>query len=93
MEERIQQAIFWDVKYFADPIRVLQSNPELFGNQLSRLARLALIAEDLSDEDKKTKCIDAIKRMITPWLTGTNSNKLLYDTTWGGLITSDSLKG
>ena len=60
---------------------------------MTRLARLALISDSVGDPVKQKKCVDAIKRMMTPWLTGSNSNKLVYDSTWGGLITTDGLKG
>ena len=58
-----------------------------------RLARLALIADYLSEKQSGIDNRAAIKRLIEPWLDGTNSNKLLYDSVYGGIITDLHVKG
>lgn len=52
-----------------------------------RLARLALIADYLNEKPSGVKAREAIKRLITPWLDNSNSNKLFYDPVYGGIIT------
>lgn len=52
-----------------------------------RLARLALIADYLNEKSSGDKARAAIKRLIIPWLDSSNTNKLHYDTVYGGLIT------
>jgi endo-1,3(4)-beta-glucanase len=56
---------------------------------LSRFGRLALIAEELGEMDVKSQLLTKMKDLIKPWLTRTNGNVLLYDSTWGGIISKN----
>jgi endo-1,3(4)-beta-glucanase len=62
------------------------SNPYGFGKQSSRLANLALIADNLGIADARQKALTKIENTMTPWLVQSNSDSLLYDTTYGGII-------
>ncbi|KAJ9062340.1 hypothetical protein DSO57_1011914 [Entomophthora muscae] len=63
-----------------------------FGKVVARFARMALIADEVGETSSRDKHISSIKAAIEPWLTGNNTDALVYDKTWGGLITTDSLK-
>jgi len=72
-----------------------------FGKQASRLARLALIAEQLDDAESFKTAVTALTACLTPWLTATNlaavpnalpgSGALVYDEVYGGLVTRQGL--
>jgi endo-1,3(4)-beta-glucanase len=62
------------------------SNPYGFGKQSSRLANLALIADNLGIADARQKALTKIENTMTSWLVQSNTDSLLYDTTYGGII-------
>lgn len=67
---------------------IATSNSYFYGKLISRAARFALIAEEVSF----LKVIPAIKKFlkatIEPWLEGTfQGNGFLYDGKWGGIVT------
>ena len=62
-----------------------------FGKQMQRLATLALLADNLGIADARRSAVSGMQAAFTPWLTGLNSNPLCYDTTYGGIVTTDSL--
>jgi endo-1,3(4)-beta-glucanase len=66
-------------------------DPYSFGKQLQRLAALALLADNLGIADARKTAMDTIKAALTPWLLGTNSNAFVYDSTYGGLLNTNSL--
>ncbi|KAJ1959845.1 hypothetical protein IWQ62_004451 [Dispira parvispora] len=66
-------------------------DPYFFGKGLARIARLALIADHVGRQDLIPSVVDTLKRLIDPWLKGTNSNPLVFDSTWGGLCSSVSM--
>lgn len=66
-------------------------DPYAFGKQLGRMARLALIADELGIPDARQVALSNLKNSLSPWLQGQNQNILLYDKTWGGLVPSDGL--
>ncbi len=55
---------------------------------MAKLARLALIAEEVGDTDKANTFIENVKPVLESWLDGTNDDPLLYDQTWGGLVST-----
>lgn len=59
-----------------------------FGKQVSRDARLLLIADKLEQSDLKQKLLKKIKAEIVDWLEGTNVDHFVYDHTFGGVITN-----
>jgi len=64
------------------------SDPYDFGKQIARLARLAFIADYLGIPDSRATAITNLENALTPWLTGTNVDAFLYDTTYGGIVTT-----
>lgn len=57
---------------------------------LARAARLALIAEELHLFNLVGKVVEFLQKSLTPWFLGQFAgNALLYDTTWGGIISRD----
>ncbi|KAL3656826.1 hypothetical protein V7S43_018283 [Phytophthora oleae] len=60
-----------------------------FGKQVSRDARLLLIADKFKQEEVKQKLLAKVKAEIADWLEGTNVDHFVYDQTFGGLITND----
>ena len=92
-KEGTRKALLEDTKYFADPARQAEIPVYKFGLQVMRLARLALIADFLNDKQSGVDNRAAIKRLIEPWLNNINSNKLLYDNIYGGIITDLHVDG
>lgn len=82
-----------DIDHYADPARQAEFPIYRVGVQINRLARLALIADYLSESSHANKARDAIKRLLIPRLENTSGNKLLYDTVYGGIITDQDVKG
>jgi len=62
-----------------------------FGKQASRLARLALVSAQLEDELTSSEAVARLTSELDPWLLGSNRNSLVYDLTWGGLVTTDGV--
>ncbi len=87
----LSAALILDINYYSDPQRTLSTNGYSFGYQVNRLARQALIAKALGKNSFVTKAVEGVRRMLEPWLAGTAKNELVYDSTWGGIITSRSL--
>ncbi|MGB1074938.1 MAG: glycosyl hydrolase [Flavobacteriales bacterium] len=58
------------------------------GKQLAALGRLALIADELGETGHATAIRSNLSAALTPWLSGTNSDPLRYDSDWGGVITT-----
>jgi endo-1,3(4)-beta-glucanase len=63
-------------------------DPYFFGKRAARAARLALIAESLGNTSVAAELRARVASRLAPWLGGRNTNALVYDTTWGGLVTS-----
>ena len=55
------------------------------------MARLAQIADNLGIADARQQALQAIETAFTPWLQGLNPDALLYDKTYGGVITTNGL--
>jgi endo-1,3(4)-beta-glucanase len=62
------------------------ANPYSFGKQCSRLANLAIIADNLGIADARQKALSKLENTLTPWLVQANADSLLYDTTYGGIV-------
>lgn len=61
------------------------------GKALARLARLALIADELNEPATAATVRARLGPQVAAWLSGTNANPLQFDNTWGGIVTRDSL--
>ncbi|KYF54174.1 hypothetical protein BE08_13360 [Sorangium cellulosum] len=77
---------------FTPAAAVVGTDPYFGGKQLAKLARLAQIAETVGKADLAEELRARLKSLINPWLNGTNENPFLYDTTWGGLVTTNGLE-
>ena len=86
----VTSALATDSGYAPDPVTV-SSDPYFGGKQLAKLARLALVADELGDTATAAKLRARLAPLSAAWLDGTNSNPLLYDTTWGGIVTTNGL--
>ena len=58
---------------------------------MAKLARLSLIAEELGEDSLAQQFRDKLQPVLESWLDGTNPDTLLYDTTWGGLVSTNGL--
>ena len=66
----------------------------IFGKQISRAARLALIAHQLGETSARDDILTAMKNYLNPWFDNDSSSvalrSLMYDTTWGGVIANSA---
>jgi endo-1,3(4)-beta-glucanase len=63
-------------------------DPYTAGKVLASMARLALIADELGDNQTASSIRQNLKDDLDPWLLGTNWNALRYESAWGGLCSS-----
>ena len=87
--EAVRSALAADAGFVPDS-RVA-SDPYFGGKQLSKLARLALIADELGETSTAATLRARLGPLSAAWLTGSNSNPLRYDTTWGGVVSATGL--
>ena len=59
--------------------------------EIGRISRLALIADQVGDTATASEIRAYIKQQLVPWLEGSNGIPLLYDQTWGGLVSKNGL--
>merc|ERR1711892_948890 len=64
-------------------------DPYFGGKEMAVYARLALIAEELGEEELSAQAREKVKPFAEGWLAGTNGNNLLYDQAWGGIISTN----
>lgn len=66
-----------------------------FGKQISRAARLALIADQLGDTTTRDSIVTSMKTYLNPWLNNSANSStiysLTYDSTWGGILSNNAL--
>ncbi|KAJ1675791.1 hypothetical protein EV182_000569 [Spiromyces aspiralis] len=67
---------------------VTDSDPYFFGKGIARLARLALIAEELGESDIQAQVLDTLRGLLDPWFKAQNSDTLVYDQSWSGIVSS-----
>ena len=67
------------------------SSPPAPSKQLAKLARLALIPDDLQETATAASLRVRLRPLLAKWLDGTNGNPFVYDTTWGGVVTARAL--
>lgn len=63
-----------------------------FGKQIAREARLLLIAERFAQPAVAAQLLQKLETALTAWLTGTNADFLVYDQTFGGVVTRNGLR-
>lgn len=70
-----------------------EPDPYGFGKSLSKLGRMALIAEEVGlDAALIHDLVSKMKDFVAPWLDGTNPDVLLYDQTYGGVVSNNGVK-
>lgn len=62
-----------------------------FGKEIAKMARLALIADEVGETSKRDTVIANMKTWLNKWLDGTNGNPLKYDSTYGGICSTAGL--
>jgi endo-1,3(4)-beta-glucanase len=83
-------ALVSDASFVPDPLTV--SNDSYVGGKLmAKLARLALIADDLGETATAANLRTRLTPLVAAWLDRTNGNPFVYDDTWGGVVTVDAL--
>lgn len=63
-----------------------------FGKEVAKMLRLALIAYQLDENDIAKSILYHVKEVLEPWVAGDNVDKLVYDSQWGGVCTSDGMQ-
>jgi len=66
-------------------------DPYFSGKEFARLARIVLIAEEYDAPDVIETGMTMMKQFMEQWLDGTNGDKLIYETNWGGITTHNGL--
>lgn len=61
------------------------------GKEIAKAARLIMVGDALADTAGVNTLLDNLKPVSQGWLNATNGNPLKYDTTWGGLCTTNGL--
>jgi endo-1,3(4)-beta-glucanase len=92
--QAVKDALAVDRNFVPDPATVA-GDTYFGGKQLAKLARLALIADELGDTATAATLRQRLTPLVAAWLDGTNGgvdgNHLVYDTTWGGVVTRAGL--
>lgn len=60
-----------------------------FGKEISRMARLVVIADTLGIGDVRAQALSLLEVGLIPWIQGTNQDALLYDRVYGGVISQN----
>ena len=69
-----------------------EPDPYGFGKSIAKIGRLALMAEELEmDPGLIKELVRVMKGYLVPWLTGANSDALVYDQTYGGIVSTNGL--
>ncbi|KAI8873074.1 glycoside hydrolase [Ramicandelaber brevisporus] len=67
-------------------------DPYFFGKAIARAARFALMSEEVGRQDLVQRAIAVTKKQIEPWLRGSNPNALVYDQSWGGIVSTNGAR-
>jgi endo-1,3(4)-beta-glucanase len=88
--QAVHAALLADSTFVPDPGTV-DVDTYFGGKQLAKLARLALIADELGEPALAATLRARLATPLGRWLDGVNGNPFVYDTTWGGVVTTQSL--
>lgn len=85
----IQTAFNTDKSY--DP--GVTNDPYFGGKALNKLAELGFLSAhpSINDATARAGIVTRLKASVLAWLDATNTNKIKYDTTWGGLCSTNGL--
>jgi endo-1,3(4)-beta-glucanase len=70
-----------------------QTNTDTYGagKQLAAMARLVLIAEELGEMQIATNICNRLRDQLTAWFTDQTPDRIIYDRTWKGLVSSNGI--
>ncbi|KAJ2087808.1 hypothetical protein IW138_004703 [Coemansia sp. RSA 986] len=88
---RLRELVAKDAAALPEDPSVLPPDPYFFGKALARAARIALIADEVGDHASCQYAVDCATAWVEPWICGSNSNELMYDTEWRGIVTRAGL--
>lgn len=92
MRTRVIEAITAQLTRDADAFPALAVDSYNFGKQIGREARLLLIADRFEQRAVADTLLQKLKRELSAWLTATNADALVYDETFGGVVTRDGMR-
>ena len=70
---------------------VVAGDPYFGGKQMAKLARLSLIADQLGETELAESFREKVRPTLEAWMDATNANKLLYDQSWGGIVSTNGI--
>lgn len=71
--------------------QVAAPDPYFAGKEMAALARLALIAEELGETALAQQYRDKVRPVLESWLDATNVDPLIYDQSWGGIVSTNGI--
>lgn len=71
----------------------VSNDPYFGGKALNKLAELGFISahSQIADSSARASITTRLKTSVVAWLDATNTNKIKYDSTWGGLCTTNGM--
>ncbi|KAJ2879391.1 hypothetical protein IWW38_006124, partial [Coemansia aciculifera] len=88
-KQSIQSQLLKDV---VSSTNVTAPDPYFFGKGIAKIARLYQISQEVGDTASAATLKDKLLAYMKPWLvTRTNSDPLVYDSTWGGVVSTAGL--
>ncbi|KAJ1718776.1 hypothetical protein LPJ53_006319 [Coemansia erecta] len=87
----LRQLVAVDAQSLTSDAQTLPQDPYFFGKAVARAMRIALIADEVGDTASCNLAVDHAIEWLEPWLDGNNSNTLVYDTEWSGIVSSAGL--
>ncbi len=76
----------------ADLSQDVQASDTYFGGkQLAKLGRLAVIADELGEQAAADALRDKLRDRLEPWLAEATPSRLVFDRSWGGLVSAEGI--
>lgn len=91
MADEATQLIARSLKQDVHAFPTLSPDSYNFGKLIARDARLLLIADAFQQDEIVQSQLTKLKELLTPWLTASNPDALVYDKRFGGVITTNGL--
>ncbi|KAJ1871693.1 hypothetical protein LPJ55_003701 [Coemansia sp. RSA 990] len=83
---QIQRQLLKDA---ATSTNITAEDPYFFGKGVAKVARLLQIAQEVEDSASAASLSARLVSLLKPWLVSqTNSDPLVYDKTWGGIVST-----
>uniref|UniRef100_K3WNK4 glucan endo-1,3-beta-D-glucosidase n=1 Tax=Globisporangium ultimum (strain ATCC 200006 / CBS 805.95 / DAOM BR144) TaxID=431595 RepID=K3WNK4_GLOUD len=92
MRDRVVADIITQLQKDVDAYPVLAVDSYNFGKQIGREARLLLIADRFKQDELKQKLLAKMETELAAWLESKNPDHLVYDQTYGGVVTTDGIR-